>query len=399
MKRRLTGILAALKREVFMVLHDTNMRTILLIAPVFYSLMYGFIYINKTETNVKISVWDEDRSNTTRELIRKIDAHQLIEVENYSTSFSEVRENIYTDDVQGIIHFPNDFEKELKRGKQSTIKLYLNTTRFLPSNDINKGINEVVFNFNNELKEKFFASRGLNASLAEAVIQPVKEDVRFLFNPAATYGDFIIPGILLIILQQTLLIGLSESIGKEREEKTLGELYRISKKSITSLIAGKGMFYLLFYTVYSFFFFTFNLYLFGINMNGSLLLFIGLTILFITTIIIWGIGIASFFTRKIFALQTIALTSYPVFFLSGYAWATSSMPGLLQQISLLIPSTPYFNAAVRIVFMGAGFYDILPEFLHIIILLSTGLAFTFIRLSLLLPKTLKPEQLPEAVSS
>ena len=134
-------------------------------------------------------------------------------------------------------------------------------------------------------------------------------------------------------------------------------------------------------------------------MNGSLLLFIGLTILFITTIIIWGIGIASFFTRKIFALQTIALTSYPVFFLSGYAWATSSMPELLQQISLLIPSTPYFNAAVRIVFMGAGFYDILHEFLHIIILLSTGLAFTFIRLSLLLPKTLKPEQLPEAVSS
>ena len=93
---------------------------------------------------------------------------------------------------------------------------------------------------------KILEISGYSTDQAKGMYDPLRVDLRNLFNPSEAYGDFIIPGILIIILQQTLLIGLSESIAREREKNLLGELLAAANGSNSAALLGKASFYLFF---------------------------------------------------------------------------------------------------------------------------------------------------------
>ena len=78
-----------------------------------------------------------------------------------------------------------------------------------------------------------------------AVAEPISTEVRSLFNPGGYYGDFLLPGLLLLILQQTMLIGLAESIARERESNSLKQWLTDTHGNIFAAITGKSLFYIL----------------------------------------------------------------------------------------------------------------------------------------------------------
>jgi ABC-2 type transport system permease protein len=189
-----------------------------------------------------------------------------------------------------------------------------------------------------------------------------------MFNFTESYGDFLIPAVLILILHQTLLIGLAESFAKERENKTMNELYQVSDFSIHKMIIGKGIFYLLLYFSYALFFFGVVFYVFKINFIGSIFSFSLATILMIISTTFLSILISSFFERKIIAIQYLALSSYPIFLISGYSWPEESLPYILKLFAWLIPFTPYSNAAIKITQMGASGSNILLILIHLFLL-------------------------------
>ena len=300
-----------------------------------------------------------------------------------------MKDRLFKEEVQGVVFIPEDFSNSLKSGTGTEIKLYLNTQRFLPSNDINKAVSAVVLEHGRQFRIRAFRLRGLNISQAEEIVEPLKDDIHFLFNPSEAYGDFLIPAILVLIIQQTLFIALGESVAKERELGTLNELYSLAGFSTSDSLTGKGMFYLLLYFSYALFFFIVEFAIFKINFLGSYILLFSITLIFIAAMISIAIFIASFFERKILALQVIAFTSYPIFFLTGYVWPLYSMPKGVQLLSAIIPGTPYLDAYVRITQMGAGFYDVLPAVVHLLILLLLGLTAAYFRMKYLFTDTLK----------
>jgi ABC-2 type transport system permease protein len=202
--------------------------------------------------------------------------------------------------------------------------------------------------------------------------EPLKEDIRYIGNPTGTYGDFILPGLFLLIFQQTLLMGLSESIAKENEESSFRSLFRTGRFNIPAIMGGKAIFYFLLYFTFAVFFYTVQFSIFKVNFAGSYPVLLTFTVLFLLTIIVHFFIAGTFFKSKMFALQVMAFTSYPVFFISGYAWPASAMPGILVYISQLIPITPFFSAYIRIVEFGADLKDVLPEIIHLFILLIAG---------------------------
>ena len=380
MIRRLKGIQELFRREIRIVTKDINIMSVILLAPLFYSFFYGSVYINKVERDVPVVVVDMDRTNTTQKLIRMLDAHQMISVTetvpDYSTGIAEINNS----DSQCMIFIPKGFEAELKSGKGGFIKIYLNTSRFLVSNDLNLAINEVLGYFNAGIKLKYFQTQGYTIEESKQLIEPVNTDLRPLFNYTESYGEFLIPGILVLVLQQTLLIGLSESMAKERENNTLGELYEKSNYSTLAMVNGKGLFYFILFSAYALLFYTINFALFKINFKGSIPAVIVMTFLLLFAVIYIAIFVSSFFKRKIVALQFLSFLSFPVFLMSGYSWPMHSMPLPLQWIANLIPSTPYLGAFIRITQMGAGFGDVLPEIFHLMIIASAAFALVYIRL-------------------
>jgi ABC-2 type transport system permease protein len=378
----LKAIIKIFRRELRIVSRDVNIMSIVLLAPIFYSLFYGSIYFNKVERNLPIVILDNDNSETSKKLTRLLDAHQMLKIQEVIPDFQSGVDKINTNEAYGMVYFPKDFESNLKLYKGATLKAYLNTSGFLVSNDMNAAINETVINYNSEIKLHFFEKAGYSYSQAKELVEPLKYDLRPLFNSTESYGDFLIPGILILIIQQTLLIGLAESFAKERESHTIKELYELSGKNIFALIHGKGLLFGILYSAFSFLFFTFNFWLFKINLAGSVFALILFTFLFITAIIYSSLFIASFFKRKIIAIQFLSLTTYPTFLLSGYSWPLQAMPVWLQYFAKLMPSTPFLNAYIRITQMGAGLQETMPEFIHLFCLTIFIYIITHIRLKL-----------------
>lgn len=398
MRNRITGLFSIIRREARIITKDINIISIILLAPLFYATFYTSTYINKGESDTPIAVMDLDRSNYSQEFIRKLDAHQLIRVDEVLTNINSIEDRIYKDHDQAVVIIPENFEASLKSGRAATVKVYLNTVRFLVSNDLNKAINEVVFDYYKNIRMKVFELKGFSPKQAEGMSEPIITDLRNLFNPSETYGDFLLPGILIIILQQTLLIGLSESVARERERNSLGELYIEANRSTSAALLGKGSFYLLFYTSYAIFYFTVIFSLFRLNFKGSFILMMFITIIFIAGLIGLTIFISSFFRRKIIVLQVIAFTTYPLFFLSGYVWPLNAMPKIFQYLSSLLPTTPFFNSFAAVTQMGAGIRDILPFVIHLSVLALLWLTLSYFRMNSLFKKAVKDKAAIDAAA-
>jgi ABC-2 type transport system permease protein len=384
MMKKLTGFSAVFLREAQSLLADVNIRMIVLVAPLLYPLLYGSVYWFKTESDIAIVVVDQDRSALSREFTRDLDAHQLIRVTEVVPDLGTAQDRLYRLDAQGIVLLPSDFSASLKKGKGADVKVFLNTTRFLPSNDLNKAITAIAVKNAAATRVKFLQMAGYSLKQAEEISDPVRDDIRPMFNVSETYGDFLIPGILILIIQQTLLIGLCESMAKEREDGTLPELYHTAKNSLWATMSGKASVYFLLYASYAVLYSVVYFTLFTLPLRGNLAALIVITGLFLLSVIYIGIFISSFFTRKIIALQTIAFTTYPIFFISGYSWPKIGMPLPLQWLTELFPSTHYFTAAVRLMEMNAGWREVMPEVYWLLGLTAAGFVFTRMRMRALL---------------
>lgn len=356
------------KREIKIITSDIDIRTIVLIAPLFYSFFYAAIYLYKSETKVAVAILDSDKSVISKQLTNDMGAHPLLSPDLYLNDFSEIQPLLFSEEIQAVIYIPDGFSRDIKKHQYTTIKIYLNSHRFLHSNDVNKAVNEIVADYNKEIKVEFFNKKGLNSEYASITAEPLKESINYLFNPGQDYGNFIIPAVLILVLQQTLLIGLSESIAKEKEEKSMKELFSTAGNKVSIALFGKTFYYFVIYMSYALLFFTLHFTVFKLNLAGSFILLMGITGLFLLTMIPLSLFIGSLFNRKLIALQIIAFTSYPFFFLSGYAFPSYSMPEGIQYIANILPGTPYFTAFNRLVFMGASFSEISGTIWHLVIL-------------------------------
>lgn len=378
--KMIKSVLNVFRREVQSITRDMDLITIILIAPLFYAFFYGSVYLNKSEHDVPVTVVDMDHSSLSGNLIRYLDANQLVSVNGVLSDYGSAIDRVYGMESQAVLFIPEGFEASLKKGNGTDLKLYLNTTRFLISNDINKAVNEVTATMAGAVKLRFFQAQGYSYMQAKEMIEPLNSQVHNLFNPSESYGDFLIPGLLVLILQQTLLIGLSESISKERENNTVGELFSSAGRSIFALVNGKGAFYFLMYSAYALFFYTVHFSIFKLSFRGSVSALAVLTALFLIAVVYLSIFVSSFFSRKIVSLQVIAFTSYPVFLMSGYPWPMQAMPLYIRAIAQLLPSTPYLDAFSRIVHMGAGWNDVLPQMGHILLLIVIGIFISGLRM-------------------
>ncbi len=387
-ENKLKSFLKVFKRELGIIVKDKDILMIILLSPVFYAFFYGSFYMNKSEHDVPVAVLDYDNSAISREFIRNVNAHKLVEITESIQDYNSAQDRIYSQKVQGVIMIPDNFSQNLKTLQPADLKLLLNTSRFLPSNDINIAVNEVSAQMRIDLRLNYYQEKGYNSGQVRGNIEPVREDIRPMFNETESYGDFLIPALLVLILQQTLLIGLSESIAKEREKQTLHELYEAADKSIWAMMSGKASFYLMLYAAYTLFFLAVPFYVFKLTLVGNLFTLITLSLLFLLAVVYVGIFVSSFFKKKIISLQFFVFTSYPFLLISGYVWPIQTIPGALKIFAYLLPSTPYLNAFNRITKMGAGWEHILPEFIHLLILAVIGFIGARLRMKMLIREEL-----------
>ncbi|WP_284446309.1 ABC transporter permease [Flavobacterium anhuiense] len=226
---------------------------------------------------------------------------------------------------------------------------------------------------------------GMSTTIAMENVMPVNLDYRPLFNERSSYGAFLLPGLLALILQQTLLIGLCESVAGERQRSRLSEWLG---SGISNGIWGKGLFYLILFSSYGFFFLNVNYKLLNLPMRGNGLELSLLLLLFIVTLIPMAQFIGSLLKSQLLCLQMMAFSTYPIFLITGYSWPFESLPLVLQWLSNLLPTTPFIVLYTAIVQSGASLWDNPSVLLHLILLFAFYSTICFVRLRYLAGKEL-----------
>ncbi|WP_407428069.1 ABC transporter permease [Arcticibacter sp.] len=356
------SIINLLLREAALVAKDHSLLLTLLMAPLLYAFFYGSIYMNKEEQNVRLAVVDDDRSRFSRLLQQNIDNSPMVELVHFP-NLEEAKEQMYRGDCQGYFYIPKGTESNLLTLKQSNVVLAVNAARFLPSSDILTNVQQICLTVGAGVRLQYFEkSEGMSTTMAMANVMPVNLDYRPMFNERSSYGAFLLPGLLALILQQTLLIGLSESVAGERQHARIGEWLN---GGTSTGIWGKGLFYLVLFSAYAFFFLNVNYRLLNLPMRGNGFELAILFMLFILTLIPLAQLIGSLFKSQLLCLQMMAFSTYPIFLISGYSWPFESLPRVAQWISMTLPTTPFFNIYNAIVQSGAGLFSQMGDLVHL----------------------------------
>jgi ABC-2 type transport system permease protein len=288
---------------------------------------------------------------------------------------------MYKFEIQGFIIFPEGFEKNLKQLNGADVKLYLNTTQFLPSNNLNKAVQKVLLTISAGIRIKAFEAKGLDPKHAYELAMPLNAEIKPISNPTNNYGDFLLPGLFLLILQQTLLIGLGESISHNREHNKFAGT--IKQNGIINFLIGKSAFYIILYISYFVLLYSGIFDFFQINIHGSIFALTTISVLFLFSTLFFTYFIASFFKNPLIYMEIMAFTSYPVFLTTGYSWPVSAMPLFIQWISYILPTSPAMSAIIKITQLNANLNDISFEFINLLILTTISFIAVIIRLNYL----------------
>lgn len=360
-------VLEILKREIRNVSKDSSLFLILLLAPILYAFMYGSIYLNKGEEKVRLALIDNDGTAISRTLTQQLNSTPMIEIVP-SSNISEAQEMMFQGEVQGYFYIQSGFEKNIFSLKQTNVNLVLNASRFLPSSDLLSTATKVCLTVGAGVRKTYFNKQGMGEDEAMKMTNPINMDYRPLYNSSMTYGAFLLPGLLAIILQQTLLIGVAAAFTSEREEKKLINLYQLSRQNISKVIFGKSLLYFVVFMIFGFFFSVVNFSVFDVEVRGNYFDLAVVSALFIATIIVFGMLIGSFFKTKLFAFQVLVFSSYPIFLITGYSMPYQALPKFVQMLSDMLPTSPFLKTYISIVQAGGSLSDNLSSVIHLIVL-------------------------------
>lgn len=352
-------------REMRLVVKEHSLLLTLLLAPLFYAFMYGSIYINKVETQVPLAIIDTDQSATSRFLIREIASDPMIQSVPVN-SLAEAQEMMNRGVVNGYFFIDQNFEKQILSLQQAQVNLAVNASKFLPASDLTAHLTNICLTVGGGVRKTYFNKQGMNDHQAMANTNPIHLDYRPLFNEKTGYGNFLLPGLMAVILQQTLLIGLCVSMSLERQGRKLGELKTLSLNSASNLLMGKGLFYFLVYLIFAQFFINIVFSVFDMPFRGSFLEVNFLMAVFYVSLIPLAFWVGSFFKNTLLIVQIMGFSSYPIFLITGYTMPFQNLPLVVQWISNLLPTTPFLRIYTLLVQGGASISDQLPNLFHLV---------------------------------
>ncbi len=280
----------------------------------------------------------------------------------YCDNLPEAKALIGRQAANGVLLIPDDFEEKVGRGEQAHLSVYCDMSLMLTYKAIYQTVQTVATGINTEIQKP--ASMSTTERDEEVNTAPLVVDAVQLYNPTGGYGNSLLPGVLVLILQQTLLLGVGLSAGTARENNRYRDLVPVSRhfNGIFRIVCGKSMCYFMIYMLLSCYVLIGVPRMFSFTHLLHFSDYIAFIIPFLLAIIFFGMTISCIVRYRENILLLVVFTSVLFLFLSGLSWPREDIPGVWQTIGWLIPSTFGIRGFVRMNSMGATIQDIQVEY-------------------------------------
>lgn len=350
------------QKELKAVFKDQGVLIFFLLVPLAYPLLYAFIYTGEVVREVPAAVVDMNKSTLSREFIRKVDATPDVKIQSHCADMEEAKLLLKESKVYGVIYIPESFSSDITKGIQTQVTLYCDMSGMLYYKAILTASTEVSLKMNKAIKAK----RAGNTTNRQDEISatPITYEAVNLFNPQAGYASFLLPAVLILIIQQTLLLGVGLSAGTARENNRFRDLVPLSRQyqGTLRIVLGKSSAYFIIYAIVSAYILCVVPKIFSlvqIAQAGTLAAFI---LPYVLSCIFFAMTCSIFIHHREACMMIYVFTSVPLLFISGVSWPGSAIPEFWRVISWLFPSTFGINGYIAINSMGAILDQVLPEF-------------------------------------
>lgn len=353
------------------IVKDPGVLIILFGATIMYPVIYSVAYSKEVVREIPVAVVDLSETKSSRTLTQMLDASSQIKVDYHIYNFKEAQNLFYDDIVHGIIIIPKDFERKIFRGEQTSIKAYADATYFMIYKQVLSAAVSAGTTMGVKIEVARLMQKGMDMNKALAQSQPLSVETNYLFNPSAGYASYAMPGLLILILQQTLLlsIGMLGGTNRERNRKYYFLENTLNPRSAIPILLGKVSAFFLLHILNVFFALVIIYKIFGFPQKGNPIDIIILIIPYLLSVGFLGVAIASMIKKREHSLVFMFFTSIPFVFLSGMSWPINEMPTVLQYFTKIIPSTAAIQGFLRLNTMGASLKQVSHEFVMLLSLM------------------------------
>lgn len=352
MKSFLRNLLA----EMQTVFTDRGVLLVMAIAVVFYSFIYPLPYSREVLRKVPLVVVDQDSSSLSRRLVRMLNASEMVNVSGQAADLRQARTDVDGGRYSAMLVIPRDFEKTVLQGRRATIAAYVDATYFLVYRQAMTGIVKTARTLSAGIQIQRLQRQGWSKEKASVDRSPLNFIEHPLFNPSMGYATYIVPGVFILILQQTMLIGIG-IISGTRAEGLPGAAAALQGGPTVQILSRTAAFLPL-YLIHAFFIYGVAYRLWDLPMHARLPVVFGYLFPFLLSVTLLGQTLAAFFKARETAIIMIVWSSLLAVLLSGFAWPVEAMPNWIRALAMLLPSTWGISGVLRLTQMGATFAQV-----------------------------------------
>lgn len=356
------GLFRVYCREFKLILNDKGIILFLTFLPLGYPVIYSLIYNPELVKEVPMVVVDSDRTSLTRELVRELDACDQVSVIGYAADLPEARRAMDNHDCFSILELPAGFTKNIGRGETGAGALYCDMSLLLRYRGFLVATTNIMQEMGGQLLTKDLNNTvPLVETITTGDLMPINNVS--LGNIRSGFDSFIMPGVLILILQQCIILALGMAGGARHERAAIvGYDPHNNSTSVIGTMIGKALCYFTLMALPIVFLVHYVPLMFSFPMAGNLLE----ELTFLVPMVLASVGVGfvfqAFVTERESVFVSWVITS--IFFLleSGLIWPRYDMPGVWKFLSGLCPATWGVEGFVKMNSNGATLAQVGHEY-------------------------------------
>ena len=380
----MSGLLGVFRDELRRIFTVKPAFSVLVLGAIFYAFFYPQPYLNEALRDVPIAVVDRDGTQSSRDLARRVDATPDVAIVRQLPDLASAEREVYARRVDGILVIPQFFERELLHGRPSPVALYADASYFLIYQRVAGAVAAVARTIGAEVETARLIGIGVDPALAPAATDPLRLTAVPVFNPEGGYATYVLPAAFVLLLQQTLLMGVA-LLGTWPDANP-AERGRSRPRPVT-VIAGKLLAYLALQAIILPVYLIVLPYVYGVPRLGDVVPILVFAVPFVLSVAGLGFVVAGIFRKPVRVSLVLAAAGLPLFMIAGFSWPSEAIPPVIRMVSYLVPSTSAINGFVKLSQLGAPLSAVQPQFFT---LWALAILYNFIALLQLIRETRPP---------
>jgi ABC-2 type transport system permease protein len=357
----LRNIKAITKKETLHIIRDPRSLIMGLIIPVLMLFLFGYA-LDMDVNNIPVGIIDHDKSDLSRDFISRLQGSEYFEIKFFSENFEMLEQLVIKGQLTGILTIPENFSSEINNKKYAKLQFVIDGSDSNTASIALSYIEALTFEWQNKL---------LNQAKPFVEIIP-----RVWFNEEMKSRNYIVPGLIAVIMMIIAALLTSLTIAREYETGTLEGLIP-SPVTESEIIAGKIIPYFVMGIIDLFICVGTSYFIFNVPFRGNFLLLLFSSSLFLFGGLGFGILLSVIAKSQLVASQLALVTTFlPAFLLSGFIFDIYNMPLPVQTISRVVSARYFVTLIKAIILKGNGLGFIITElsFLTIYMVIIIGLA-------------------------